>query len=44
MDKIYVLAPSRIDVPAEIRHVVYIIRPQYVLPQDCLEKSSCQDR
>lgn len=32
MEKLFVLAPNRIDVPADVRHVVYIVRPQYVSP------------
>lgn len=31
MEKLFVLAPTRIDVPADIRHIVYIIRPQCVI-------------
>lgn len=30
MEKLYILAPTRVDVPADIRHVVYITRSEYV--------------
>jgi len=36
MEKLFVLSPTRIDVPADVRHVVYIIRPQYVVATFCL--------
>lgn len=30
MEKLFILAPTRIEVPSDVRHVVYITRPQYV--------------
>ena len=30
MEKLFVLGPTRIEVTSDVRHVVYIVRPQYV--------------